>query len=72
MSESLVLSSQNVQPVSFHELLNEALIRTGDPDAYAKTLLSALIRSDVSPAALRPFRPLFASGVARPPLRLVG
>ena len=37
------------------ELLNRALIATGDPEGYALTLLGALVKSGVAPEEMKEF-----------------
>ena len=60
---------ENVKVLDYQEMLNVALEETGDPQGYAKTLLSALVKADVATEALRPLRPLVAP--YSPRLRLI-
>ncbi len=53
------------------ELLNRALQATGDPERFAQTLLSALVKSGMAGPEMQDFAP-FVRADEKPKLRLVG
>lgn len=61
----LHILDRNVNPVSYQELLAEAVKTTPDPERCAKTLLSAIVRVGLAAEA---FRPVVRQ--AAPPLKL--
>ena len=60
---------KTLPPLTYVELLNRALQATGNPERYAKTLLSAMVKAEVGGEAMAAFA-LYVRG--EPELHLVG